>query len=376
MASLRNRALSLAAGLALLAGGAGSQVVISEVMIHPKSGSDVGYEWIEVTNVSSSTVSLSNWCLFVATRKAMGTNKPGNYWWPFPKTGPGSQIPAGGRVVIQWLQDGTNRHVQDPKGDYDQVFTGTTVFDFLFGLFHYDRSKNPPESDMALPNDGGSLGLVRTQDARKVRLPGFWADYLEYGSAGFLREEIPVKAGIWKAGTFVPLPPKATEWPLGQSLAYGYTGNSPLNYWRDRTPTKGQPNSVGATRGTFGRGCSCSTGGNPLFCTLPVPAVSGSRDFRFFFTGALPGAPAVAFISPRKAAFSLLGCSVLLDFSLALYLNPVTVNQSGEGVITLFIPPDPSLRGPLLYGQVFVPSYKTPNATFCSSNGVSFTIGE
>ena len=375
MASLRKRAFSLAAALALLACGAGAQVVISEVMIHPKSGSDIGYEWIEITNVSSSTVSLSNWCLFVGTRKAMGSNKPGTYWWPFPKTGPGSQIPAGGRVVIEWLQNGINRHVQDPKGDYDQVFTGNTVFDFLFGLFHYDPSKNPPESDMALPNDGGSLGLVRTQDNNKVLLPGFWADYLEYGSAGFLQEEIPVKAGIWKSGSFVPLPPQATEWPLGESLAYAYTGNAPYNYWRDPSPTKGRPNTVGATRATFGQGCSCS-GGSPMLCTLPVPAVLGSKDFTFHFTGALPATPAIVFISPRKANFSYLGCSVLLDFNLVFNLAPVTPGAKGEGFAKLFIPPDPNLKGPFLYGQVFVASFNTPNATFCSSNGVSFTIGE
>ena len=376
MASLRNRALSLAAGLALLAGGAGAQVVISEVMIHPKSGSDVGYEWIEITNVSSSTVSLSNWCLFVGTRKKIGTNKPGNYWWPFPKTGPGSQIPAGGRVVIQWLQKGINQHKQDPKGDYDLLYTGTTVFDFLFGLFHYDPTKNPPESDMALPNDGGSLGLVRSQNKDNVLLPGFWADYLEYGSAGFLREEIPVKAGIWKAGTFVPLPPKVTEWPLGVSLAYAYTGNAPYNYWRDSSPTMGHPNTVGATRSTFGKGCACGSSSTPLLCSLPVPAVLESKDFTFHFTGAPAGAPALVLLSPRKAKFSFLGCPVLLDFNLVFTVGVLKADAHGEGFAPLFIPPNPTLKGPVLYGQTFVASIQQGRILFCSSNGVAFTIGK
>ncbi len=376
MASLRNKALSLAAGLALLAGGAGAQVVISEVMIHPDSTSDVGHEWIEITNVSSSTVSLANWCLFVGTRKAMGANKPGNYWWPFPKTGPGSLIPAGGRVVIQWLQQGTNQHKQDPKGDYDLVFTGNTVFDFLFGLFHYDPSKNPPESDMALPNDGGSLGLLRTQDKAKVLMPGFWADYLEYGSAGFLREQYPVKAGIWKAGTYVPLPPKATEWPLGVSLAYAYTGNAPYNYWRDPTPTMGHPNTVGATRSTFGKGCACGSSSTPMLLTLPVPAVLGSKDFTFHFTGAIPSATALVLISPRKANFSFLGCPVYLDFNLVFTVGALKAGPQGEGFAPLFIPPVADLRGPSIFGQAFLASVTGSSIQFCSSNGVSFTIGQ
>ena len=375
MASLLNRALSFAAGLALLACGARAQVVISEVMIHPKAGGDVGYEWIELTNVSSSTVSLSGWCLFVGTRSAVSGNKPGNYWWPFPKTGPGSTIPAGGRVVIQWLQKGTNRHVQDPKGDYDEIYTGTTVFDFLFGLFHYDSSKTPPESDMALPNDGGSLGLVRTQENAKVLLPGFWADYLEYGKAGFLYESVPAKAGIWKAGSFVPLPPGATEWPLGQTLAYGYTGNAPYNYWRADRPTKGHPNAVGATRATYGQGCACR-GTTPMFCDLPVPAVLGSKDFAFHFTGALPSKPVFLFVSPKKADRTFFGCSVLVDLDLVLILPPVTADLKGEGLARLFIPPNPSLKGPFIYGQAILASFDAKNGAFCASNGVRFTIGE
>jgi len=363
MPSFTLKSLFFSGLLALLGGQTSAQVVISEVMVNPSSGS----EWIELTNVSSTSVNLSKWCLFVATRKQMGTTEPGNYWFPFPKTGPGSVIPAGGIVVVQWLEAGTNQHVT--VGNYDLVFTGTTVFDFLFGLWH--------STDMALPNDGGAIGLVRSQDPQEVITPGFWADFFEYGSAGFLRESIPHLAGIWTTGDFVPLPSGTTEWPVGDTIAYSYTGNSSLNYWRDRTPTKGMPNSPGASVNIFGEGCACLSSGNKLQCTIPVPAVLGSFDFKIVLNEGIPQSAALAFLSNDKGSYAFRGCNILLNPAALFPLNPpVVTDNEGQAIVPLFIPPSPVYVGASLYTQFILASPKASNGLYCASNGVLFTIGQ
>lgn len=377
MVSHTVRTLFLAGLLGVAAGPCMGQVVLSEVMINPKGGNNLGEQWIEVTNVSSSTVNMSAWCLYVATRKSIGTTMPGNYWWPFPKTGPGSLLPAGGTILINWLKTGSNRTVtNNPRGVYDEVFTGITVFDFLFGLHHYDTTKTPPESDMVLPATGGALGLVRTQNAAEVIQPGFWADFLEYGSAGWLREDLPVQAGIWTSGEFVRLPQGASEWPIGDSLVYAYVGNGALNYWRSRTPTPGTPNAPGATVSSYGLACPCKAGGKDLQCSLPVPAMLGNPDFKIVMNEGLPGSYGVPFLSIGKANIPFLGCTFNLNLAVFLALvPPVLVDASGQAVTPLAIPNSPPLLGARLFTQYYDVSAEALNGVFCASNALEFTIG-
>ena len=350
-----------------------AQVVITEVMINPDATNDVGKEWIEIENVGSTTISLMDWCLFVATRKSMGSNRPGNYWWPFPKSGPGSYIQGGRRIVIRWLspKKGNKSHP-----DYDEVFTGNTVFDFRFGLFHYDPTKNPPDTDMQLPDTGGAIGLVRTRDANKVLLPGFWADFVEYGSAGFLRESIPAKAGIWTAGTYVPIPLNGKVWPMNCTLAFSGWGNSPLNYWRDKTPTLGLPNAAGAMVSYYGQGCQCKDGLGRLTLRFPIPATLGSDQFRFHVVNGIPGDFGIGFISTGKNTnFSLLGCPVYINFYSMIHTNGKYANSKGEILEEIKILPFKDFVGLPMYAQYVQFSRNSFNGTYCSTNGSQFSIG-
>src|SRR5689334_4110984 len=105
-------ALSLAAAVA-----AQSQVMaISEVNIGSAD------QWIELQNLTATSQDISSWTLYLAT-STLGM--PQNYFFGFPA---GTVVTANGFLRVHWLQTVPMTPVPN------EVFTGTTVFNFLFGL--------------------------------------------------------------------------------------------------------------------------------------------------------------------------------------------------------------------------------------------------
>ncbi|MFQ5506864.1 MAG: hypothetical protein ACE5F1_18995 [Planctomycetota bacterium] len=209
-----------------------------------------------------------------------------------------------------------------------EIFTGKSIFHFLFGLH-------------AEPLDGnqGALALMSTQSNSQVNAKEVIQDWVSWGTGGFKREDLAVAANRWVKGSIAAA---ATGSPT-PSLAYAYSNvssaHSNLDWFLDFSPTPGVENLGGAKAELFGAPCSK--------LLAPARMVSNgvpAQGNRFFFIGvdrriAANELPFVMF-SPtldRQGLIKVLGCPLYIGLN---GLAGVAFPANSQGLARLPLNPE------------------------------------
>ena len=164
-------------------------VVLNEIF---SDGTATG-QWIELKNVGSGSVSLTNFSLCQFP----------NYW-PFPI---GFVLSPGTFVVVHWNQTGTN--------------TGTDLFTGGLGA-----SLSPSSGEIGFYDCNG--GCACFGGSACIR------DYVEWGNSGHVRSSVAIGAGIWATGAFAP----AMSGGMSLNLISGSPGNLGC-YYQPSSPSPG-----------------------------------------------------------------------------------------------------------------------------------------
>lgn len=296
-----------------------SQVSLSEIDFATRSGAG---PWVEITNRGSTTVDLSNWSLYYESTTA---NTPRNYWWGFPS---GTKIDAGKFLRVHWFVD------RKPATATD-LYTGKTLFDFLFGLWAEPLSSS-----------SGAMALMATQRANEVNQATFMRDWVQWGATGFRRSTLASQAGIWTANTSAAGNNAATP----PSLAYDYRSNNGRRdgsmWFRDETPTPLTENLGGASLAFFGAPCRGGIKTAPDLRAIGLP-VLGNRGFALRASrGTVSGEVAVAFFNPRgPGLLRLAGCPYYLDPSGPALSAIMLPDSSGLPTLGFNTTPDRVIAG-------------------------------
>ena len=304
-----------------------AQVVISEIEFTSRNSEG---QWIEIANLGTSEVDLSAWSIYQATQTP---SRVQNYWWGFPT---GTRIAGGSFLRVHWLEAPRASTATD-------VWTGDTVFHFLFGLFAENLDPNR-----------GALALMNTQSSTQVNDAARVMDWVSWGTTGFKREELAVRNNRWKDGTAAPA---ATGSPA-PTLAYDYTNFAGIHegsFWfRDSSPTPGKTNLSGAVAIVYGTGCKGTLNETPSLDVNGKP-IAGNRDFYVGVDRALlPTEFAMALIGARgDGSFNVFGCPFLLNLQVGA--TPLLIEKSGNLARILFGNLDPTiLEGIQLAVQIAV----------------------
>lgn len=225
----RNRTIRLATALATAAildtAATAQDVILSEI------GTGDSGAWIELHNRSTTAADVSTWALYLATATP---GRPQTYWWGFRA---GTIVPAGGHLLVRWLQP------VPPLPVAGEVATGTSPFDFLFGL-----------GGEPLPLDRGALALLRAQDNAAMNSPSVFADWVAWGNGGLARETIAQQAGVWVAGHATAA--RTTTASLARHPATAVGSSPELAWFLDSSPTPGTDNVGAAALRTLGTPCA------------------------------------------------------------------------------------------------------------------------
>lgn len=169
-------------------------VVINEVLYNP-SGTDTGYEWVELYNPTCEPIDLTSYELTAASGS----------FYVFPNF-----ILSPNRfVVVRWRLDGVN-----------------TTTDLYTGSVGFTTNMGNTTGYVALFN-----GTVHTQATI--------VDYVAYGAGGQSWESTAVGANIWQSGNYVE---NASEGSSIGLLADGQDTNSSSNWSIHAVPTRGAGN--------------------------------------------------------------------------------------------------------------------------------------
>lgn len=225
-------------------------VCLSEV----RAGADE--RWVELHNRSQQSVDLS---LFTLHFCSQTPGRPQNYWWPFPA---GTSLPAGAYLRVFWFQEGPA--VPQPG----ELYTGTSPYDFLFGLGGED-----------LQASAGALALLDSQDNQMMNSSSIFVDWVSWGANGFQREYLAAEAGLWNQTRHLPaiLP--------GSSIArdpdlVGAVAFPDEAWFVDYSPTPGLPNVTGAVVAAYGAPCALPGHhllGDPLLRATSLPLVGNGQ---------------------------------------------------------------------------------------------------
>lgn len=169
-------------------------VVVNEVLYNP-SGTDTGFEWVELYNATCEPVDLTNYEITAASGSF--------YVFPIFILNPHSY------VVVHWRQDGSN-----------------TVTDLYTGSVGFSINMGNTTGYVALFN-----GTAHTQTTI--------VDYVAYGAGGQSWESTAVGANIWQSGSYVE---NASEGSSIGLLVDGQDNNSPSNWSVSPVPTGGVGN--------------------------------------------------------------------------------------------------------------------------------------
>lgn len=206
---------------ACLAAPVPAQVIINEVFFTRQTFADD--EWIELRNTGVNTVDLSTWSVYVAT-DTFGLAK--NYWFGFPGN---TQITPGGILRVHWMAP-----VQ-PSTATD-VYTGNTVFHFLFG-FGAEELGNAANA---------AIALLNSQSNQLMNSSVVFQDWITWGDGWTeqsrpAREDLAIQAGLWNAATAVDDSSISAPTADTQSLALDYNKNAEPTastaFFHDASPT-------------------------------------------------------------------------------------------------------------------------------------------
>lgn len=334
------------ATLALFAGTArdlSSQVVISEINFTPQQQGDD--QWIEILNLGSTKVDLTTWSIYQATATP---NRPQNYWFGFPA---GVELQPGAYLRVHWLAP------IKPGAKLPELYTGDTVYHFLFGL------KAEPLSPSA-----GALALMNTQQNIRMNDPKAIQDWVSWGKSGLKRESLAVNGGRWLRGQFVQSPVQK------DSLALIYSRNAeptPASaFFRDSSPTPLAHNHPSAATASYGTPCSVGVVAPPVLRDLSIPA-PGNRDFGLRVTPTTSGHQVLLAFSPGRGTGSIKFGPCILRISPAPPTF-VAIRSSAIGRTDLLFPIPTGVAG----GRAFVQALVLASPSdFGFTNGIQLDLG-
>lgn len=319
------------------------QVVINEINFTVQQAGDD--QWVELVNLTSNKTDLSTWSLYQATKTA---SQPGNYWFGFP---PGTEIAPFSFLRVHW-------NVPVKPSTATDIYTGNTVFHFLFGYGAESISKL-----------SGAFALVSTQQNLQMNFPGVYVDWVQWGATGFLREDIAVAAGRWVAGNLIPSPTANHAIALDRNRQAEPTPSSA--FFRDGSPTPGTDNIGNAAYGSYGTSCSSgSIAPLPFLDVLSIPAL-GNADFGLRVGNSKASQQGVLFfsVSQNAAGFPIFGCNVWVGVPEPIIAQPITM---ANGVTNI---PLPLLSGTLTEGTVFLQVIIAENLDLAFTQGLAVSLG-
>jgi len=275
---------TLLAAISCLAASAPSQIVITEVYFTPGISNDD--EWIELRNLGTTSVNISTWSIYFAT------DTPGraqNYWFALPAN---TSISSQSSLRVHWM-------VPYQAKNLSEIFTGNSVFHFLFGYGAEELG------DAA----NGALALLSTQNNALMNNASVFRDWVTWGNgwtAGNrpIREDLAIQNQRWVANASVSTPRP------GDSIALIYTSQAeptPVSaFFHDATPTPVLPNNpisglnhenasftvLERPQGTPLQPCTGTGGTAPVVTALSVPT-DGNVDFGLRLSNLVPGQLAV-----------------------------------------------------------------------------------
>lgn len=325
----------------LLAATSRSQVVISEINFDAGNG---GTQWIELLNMGSNKVGLSQWAIYQATKTP---NMANNYWFGFPS---GTEILPGAYLRVHWL----SAVIPSTKKD---IWTGNTVYHFLFAL------KAEPLSQVS-----GALALFNTQQNIMMNDPAAIQDWVSWGVPGQKRENIAVAGGRWRSGQAAPSPLASDTLSLDYTAAAEPTPASA--FFRDITPTPLAHNHPNARTSTHGSSCAVGNIVAPSLIAASIPAL-GNRDYGFRIAPTASGQIVALALGLSKAGtpIKLGGCSILIELKLPVIVLSTAANNGSTTLPANLM--SPTLNGGSAEIQALV--IRSPN--FALSNGLSMTLG-
>ncbi len=350
----------LALGAAFLNSSLRSQVVLSEIEFTSRNSEG---QWIELFNMGQKEVDLSKWSLSVEKRTIAGNKQ---FFFGFPKN---TKVASGKFVRIHWLAKVKGNQVCPGKNGIE-VFTGTTLNHFLFGL-----------GAESLTPSAGAVGLFDTQKSSDVAKKEHVVDWVQWGSTNWLREGLAIAAKKWVTATFAPaVDPKVSKVP---TLAYDYrTPTLPtsgfINWYLDDAPTPCADNSGGgAFMAFYGTSCKGGLSTAPTFSGNGIPkrGVGGGTNFEKFVLTLSPvsqsnGEFGFWLFSAKKAEIPLLGCTLYTDFATLNIIPMISTGTAAE--VRWDQIPTGSLPGVYLANQGVV--FATKGLAF--SNGLEFRFGQ
>lgn len=220
---------------------------------------DATETWIEVHNRGTNTVDIGTWTLHCATTTP---GQPNDYWWGFPL---GTTLAPDAYLRVHWYQ------VAPPAPAPGNLYTGTSPYDFLFGL-----------GGEPLSGGEGAAALIASQSNAQMITPTFMRDWISWGTSGFLREGLAISSGLWESGRYTPSIP-ATASIARDSDQIGMTTHPDESWFVDYTPTPLMPNITGAVVESYGTACTLP--GNHLLGMPELSATSlpllGNHQFGF-----------------------------------------------------------------------------------------------
>ncbi len=345
---MKTQATLLSTALLLAAVSTPAQVVISEINITPQTASDT--QWIELVNLGTTKVDLSAWSLYVATGSP---GMPGNYWFGFPT---GVEINSGAFLRVHW------RAFQTPSVTPTDVYTGTSVFNFLFGY-----------GSEPLQKGAGAIGLIASQANLDMNNPALVRDWVSWGVSGLPRESVAIQGGKWIAGQVVPAPSQDPNNKDSLAINYAASGEptQASAFYRCSRPTPGAHNHTPAAVETYGSSCNRGAVNAQQLGAQSIPAV-GNRDFALRITNTTANQTLALLMSPFQGngTVEFAGCPLWIGLQTA----PITVVIPAQAVTTNIPLPIPAT---VSFGTVYLQAFATLGGSqfdYGFTNGLSLTL--
>lgn len=215
-------------------------------------------QWIELANLSGVNQDISSWTVYLATKTP---GMPQNYFFGFP---PGTVMAPSSFLRVRWLQP------IPATPEPGSVFTGNTIFHFLFGL-----GAEPLQQISA-------VGLFRTQANNQMNTPSLIEDWVSWGDGNLRREDLAAQNGRWTLGRFLEAP-LSNESLARATSAIGTVSTKDLEWFHDQSPTPLESNTT--AMGSNATPPACLAPGNHLLgppnLTLASYPVCGNREFGY-----------------------------------------------------------------------------------------------
>ncbi len=330
------------------------QLAISEVNLVPAN--PAASRWIEVHNLGSTDVDLSNWGIYHASKS---TSSPGTSWWAFPE---GASLRAGAYLRVHWFAE-IQPHTQT---DY---FTGKSILNFLFSLG--GEELNPDRGALALLSDRSGLGTT---------LGSSYEDWISWGEDGYPREDLALSNGRWQAGEFVP--PLSAPGSIALNLEQRYEDDftaSATAFFHDASPTPLRSNHEDVqVSDPIGWSCAIGSPNSPKLELISIPT-GGNRDFGFRVRGSSGTASNQLVMIMLSSQLGdglpipgILECPVWIDYQVPPRIFALPSQGAGASFTDLYLPLTHVAGGFDVTAQAFL--FNVPHSFFDFASSPALTI--